>query len=82
MFILMCLWADRLSSSVASVAHAAQALDGNLDSPVMHIRHILAVNQKVHLTVWGLFPLKKSFVLVSIGTVTTYSVLIKGIFNE
>ncbi|GBM99413.1 hypothetical protein AVEN_78632-1 [Araneus ventricosus] len=82
MFVLMCLWADRLSSSAASVAHAAQALDGNLDSPVMHIRYILTVNKKVRMTVWSLFPLTKSSVLASIGTVITYSVLIKGILNE
>ncbi|GBO27126.1 hypothetical protein AVEN_200585-1 [Araneus ventricosus] len=82
LFVLMCVWADRLSSSVASVAHTAHALDGNLDTPVMHIRYILALNQEVHLTVWGLFPLKKSFVLASVGTVITYSVLMKGILNE
>ncbi|GBM99415.1 hypothetical protein AVEN_78633-1 [Araneus ventricosus] len=82
LFVLMCLWADRLSCSAASVAHAAHALDESFDSTVMHIRYIITVNQEVHMTVWNFFPMKKSFVLASIGSVITYSVLIKDILKD
>ncbi|GBM41611.1 hypothetical protein AVEN_196220-1 [Araneus ventricosus] len=82
MFFLMCLWADRVSCSASSVAHAAHFLRGNSISSVMHIRYILAVSQDVHMSVWGLFPLRKSFVFASIGTMITYSVLIKDIIKQ
>ncbi|KAF8788764.1 hypothetical protein HNY73_006770 [Argiope bruennichi] len=82
MFFLMCLWADGVSSSAASVAREAQMLDGDLASSAMHFRYILAVSQEVHMTVWNLLPLRKSFVLASIGTMITYSVLIKDIVKQ
>ncbi|GBM59502.1 hypothetical protein AVEN_70477-1 [Araneus ventricosus] len=82
MFFLMCIWADRVSSAAASVAREAHLLEGDLISSAMHVRYILAVNQEVHMTVWDVLPLRKSLVLVSIGTMITYSVLIKDIIKK
>ncbi|GBM96858.1 hypothetical protein AVEN_126649-1 [Araneus ventricosus] len=80
-FFLMCLWADRVSSSAASVAREAYLLKGDADTSALHTQYILTANQDVHMTFGGLFPLHKSFVLASFGTIITYSVLIKDKFS-
>lgn len=79
MFFFMCLWADRISCSTASIARKAHFLQGNSCPTGLHIRFLLALSQDVHFTVWGFFPLKRSFVLASVGAAITYSVLIKDI---
>ncbi|GBM43416.1 hypothetical protein AVEN_18591-1 [Araneus ventricosus] len=82
-FFYACIWANRVSSSAASISEEACHLEENpKKSPVMHNRYLLVVNQGVYMTVWGVLPLKKSFVLASIGTMITYSVLIKDILSE
>ncbi|GBN52941.1 hypothetical protein AVEN_135031-1 [Araneus ventricosus] len=80
-FFLMCLWADRVSSSAASVAREAYLLKGDADTSALRTQYILTANQDVHMTFGGLFPLRKSFVLASFGTIITYSVLIKEKFS-
>ncbi|GBM80462.1 hypothetical protein AVEN_57300-1 [Araneus ventricosus] len=79
MFFIMCLRADRMSCSAASVARKAHLLQGTPCSSGMHIRCLITLNQEVHFTVWGFFPLRKSFALATIGAVITYSVVIKDI---
>ncbi|GBM43410.1 hypothetical protein AVEN_18586-1 [Araneus ventricosus] len=80
MFFLMCFWADKVSCSAAAVAREAHCLPENgRNSPVTHVRYLFAVNQDVHLSVWGFLPLRKSFIFASAGTMITYSVLIKNI---
>ncbi|GBL94917.1 hypothetical protein AVEN_187438-1 [Araneus ventricosus] len=83
MLFLMCRWSEKVSSSAASIAEQAHCLPENAEnSPVAHIRYLYLVNQDVHFTVWGLFPLRKSFVFASIGTVITYTVLTKDVFKS
>ncbi|GBN52942.1 hypothetical protein AVEN_135032-1 [Araneus ventricosus] len=81
LFFLMCLWSDRVSSSAASVAREAYLLKGDADTSALRTQYILTANQDVHMTFGGLFPLRKSFVLASFGTIITYSVLIKDKFS-
>ncbi|GBM60430.1 hypothetical protein AVEN_154156-1, partial [Araneus ventricosus] len=40
-FFLMCLWADRVSSSAASVAREAYLLKGDADTSALHTQYIL-----------------------------------------
>ncbi|GIY83822.1 uncharacterized protein CDAR_576791 [Caerostris darwini] len=82
MFFLMYLWADKMSMSATAVASEAHWLEENSRmSPVLQIRYLLAVNQDLNFTVWGFLPLRKGFILGSIGTIITYSVLINDIIN-
>ncbi|GIY46882.1 uncharacterized protein CEXT_259331 [Caerostris extrusa] len=82
MFFLMCLWADKMSTSATAVASEAHWLEENSRmSPVLQIRYLLAINQDVNFTVWGFLPLRKGFILGSIGTIITYSVLINNLIN-
>ncbi|GIY83816.1 uncharacterized protein CDAR_576761 [Caerostris darwini] len=82
MFFLMCLWADKMSMSSTAVASEAHWLEENSRmSPVLQIRYLLAVNQDMNFTVWGFLPLRKGFILGSIGTIITYSVLINNLIN-
>ncbi|GIY83820.1 uncharacterized protein CDAR_576781 [Caerostris darwini] len=82
MFFLMCLGADKMSMSATAIASQAHCLEENCRiSPVLQIRYLLAVNQDVNFTVWGFLPLRKGFILGSIGTIITYSVLINNIIS-
>ncbi|KAF8792050.1 hypothetical protein HNY73_003699 [Argiope bruennichi] len=83
MLFFMCLWADRVSTSAASVAEEVHSLEENSrGSPEMHIRYLYLANRDVHLTVWGLFPLKKSFLFSALGNMITYTMLSKDIFKS
>lgn len=77
----MCVWADRVSSIAASVATEAHSLVPDMFS-ILHIRYILAVNQNVHMTVCSLFTLRKSFLLASIGSMITYSILLRDFLKQ
>ncbi|KAF8770796.1 hypothetical protein HNY73_018285 [Argiope bruennichi] len=79
MFFIMCLWADRMSCSAAAISRKVHLLQGNSCSSGAHIRCLIALSQDVHFTVWGFFPLKKNFVLASVGAMITYSVMFKDI---
>ncbi|GIY83818.1 uncharacterized protein CDAR_576771 [Caerostris darwini] len=82
MFFLMCLWADKMSMSATAVASEAHWLEENSRmTPVLQIRYLFAVNQDVNFTVWGFLPLRKGFILRSIGTIITYSVLINNLIS-
>ncbi|KAF8792049.1 hypothetical protein HNY73_003698 [Argiope bruennichi] len=82
MFIIPCLYANRVSSSAAAIAEEANTLEENpMNYYVIHNRYLHIVNQDMYMTIGGFLPLKKNFILVSIGTMVTYSVLIKDIMR-
>ncbi|KAF8770795.1 hypothetical protein HNY73_018284 [Argiope bruennichi] len=82
MFFIMCLWADRMSCSAAAISRKVHLLQGNSCSSGAHIRCLIALSQDVHFTVWGFFPLRKNFVLASVGAMITYSVMFKDIVKK
>ncbi|KAF8792039.1 hypothetical protein HNY73_003689 [Argiope bruennichi] len=78
-FLLACFWANRVSSSAESVAEEAHCLEKNPEnSLVTYICYLNVVNQDLCMTAWGFLPLRKNFVLATVGTLITYSVLIKN----
>ncbi|KAG8189543.1 hypothetical protein JTE90_008503 [Oedothorax gibbosus] len=83
MFFLTCYSASELSDIVHDLSTAAHMLPENLKMPpIKHLRFLFVVDKSVRLTVWKLFPLEKSYILASIGTIITYAVLVDNLLPK
>lgn len=83
MFYMTCHYASVLSNIVSNLSSEAHLLPENLNmSPLKYLRFLLVVSKDVHLTVWKFFPLRRNYVLTSIGTIITYSVLVDNLLKN
>ncbi|GBM43421.1 hypothetical protein AVEN_18595-1 [Araneus ventricosus] len=88
MLFLMCLWADRVSSSAASLAEDVHSLEENSKgSPATHIRYLYLANRDVHLTVWD--KNTKRFILQAVGKIfdplgliTSFTIRVKCLIQD
>lgn len=83
MFCATCHAASEMSDVASKLGSEAHMLPENTkNSPLTHLRFLLVVGKDVHLTVWKLFPLRKNYILTSIGTIITYFVLVDSLMRN
>lgn len=82
-FIAMAISASLVSEASAEVGANSQKLqENNRNSKLSQLRFFASAQTEIYMTVWKIMPIKRSFIVGTLGTIFTYVILFDSLKKQ